>query len=126
MTTPILAARKALGVGLRRRDEAAHARVRAVLATSERRLSHRDVATLALTTPETVRAVRREMGDVCPAPTPTRITSRLLSGMTPRHVDALRRLGAAHARGSDMQTRTVLASAEIQQLLTAAREAGAA
>ena len=123
----IASARKALGVGLRRRDNAAHYRVRLVLedtANVKRRLTHAEVARLARTTYETVRAVRRELGDVGTTPTkPTPIGSRLLRGMEPRHVDALRRLARAVELGSDMRVRAVLATPEAKQLLTAAVEA---
>lgn len=117
------AARKALGAKLRRKDHDAWARVQSVLATEHgRRLSHTDLADAARTTYETVRAVRRELGEVA-APTrpPTPIGAHLLRSLEPRHVATLKRLDAAHARGSDMTVRAILAGAEMQQLLTAAR-----
>lgn len=115
-------ARKALGVGLRRRDNAGRERVNAILDTHERAdwLTHVEVATLARTTREVVRAVRRERGETLQ---PTPIGSRLLRGMEPRHVEALRRLARAVELGSDMRVRAVLATPEAQQLLTAAMEA---
>lgn len=119
----IAVARKTLGVRLLRKDQQAWERVRAVLAVDHgRQLSHIEVATAARTTYETVRAVRREMGDTYVAPV-VPIGRALLSGLHPRHVEALTRLGAAVARGSDMQVRAVLAGPEMQQLITAAKGA---
>lgn len=117
----IASARKA-GTNLRRRDNAGRERVHAILDTHERAdwLTHVEVATMARTTREVVRAVRRERGETLQ---PTPIGSRLLRGMEPRHVEALRRLARAVELGSDMRVRAVLATPEAQQLLTAAVEA---
>lgn len=119
---PITQARRDLGVGLRRRDNAGRARAHAIIDAHDTPhwLTHREVAELARTTVEVVRAVRRERGETLQ---PTPIGVRLLRSMGPRHVAALRRLAAAHRSGSDMRTRAVLASAEMQQLLRAAEEA---
>lgn len=114
-------AKRALGFNLRRRDNAGRARVAEVLDSHPNAdwLLHDEVARMARTTREVVRAVRRERGETL---RPTPIGARLLSGMEPRHVEALRRLAAAHARGSDMTVRAILGGAEMQQLLTAAKE----
>ena len=61
---------------------------------------------------------------LCKRCEPAPIAARLLRSLEPRHVAALQRLDAAQRRGSDMQARAVLAGPEMQQLLTAAREAG--
>lgn len=109
------------------KDTAAWDRVRVVLADDEcsASLSHAQIAVRAGTTYEVVRAVRREMGLVGKTPTkPTPIGARLLRGLEPRHVAALQRLAAAHRMGSDMRVRAALSGADMQQLLTAAREAG--
>lgn len=108
----------------RRKDAAAWDRVCLVLDAPGQRLTHAQVAALAGTTYEVVRAVRRELGQVGTTPRkPTPIGARLLRSMEPRHVAALQRLVAAQRQGSDMRVRAVLAGAEMQQLLTAAREA---
>lgn len=127
--TPISRARAALGVTLRRRDDAARARIRTLLTGEQaewwRSLTHAELAAGAMATYEQVRAVRREMGLTRPrAAKVTPIGRSLLSGLHPRHVEALRRLAAAYQRGSDMQVRAILAGPEMQQLMTAAKGAG--
>lgn len=112
-------AKRTLGFNLRRRDNAGRARVADVLDSHPNAnwLLHDEVARLAKTTRDVVRAVRRERGETL---RPTPIGARLLSSMESRHVEALRRLAAAHARGSDMQVRAILGGAEMQQLMRAA------
>ena len=113
----------------RRKDAAAWDRVCLVLADDEcsASLTHAQVAARAGTTYEVVRAVRRDLGQVRKTPErATPIGARLLRSMEPRHVAALQRLAAAQRQGSDMRVRAVLAGVEMQQLLTAAREAGSA
>lgn len=110
---------------IRRKGAAARDRVALVLVYADTRMTHAEVAKAAGATYETVRAVRRKLGDVGPAPKreprkATDIGARLMRGMQPRHVDALRRLAAAHARGSDMQVRAILGGVEMQQLMRAA------
>jgi hypothetical protein len=121
--TSVTRARRALGVTLRRLDPAAAERVRA-LVIAEPNLTHAQVAERALATYETVRHVRRKLGMVRPVSAKaTPIGDSLLRGLHPRHVEALQRLGAAVASGSDMRTRAILVGPEMQQLITAARGA---
>jgi hypothetical protein len=101
----------------RPRDTAQRSRIAAVL-DLDPQATHADVARRASASPEMVRCVRRERGELA-----IPIGRSLLSGLHPRHIEALARLGAAVARGSDMQVRAVLAGPEMQQLITAARGA---
>lgn len=101
----------------RPRDTAQRSRIAAVL-DLDPQATHADVARRASASPEMVRCVRRERGELA-----IPIGRSLLSGLHPRHIEALMRLGAAVARGSDMAVRAILGGAEMQQLLTAAREA---
>lgn len=99
----------------RPRDEDGRARISAFLDAGNAALPHREVARRTQTSQHLVRDVRRQRGELA-----VPIGRTLLTGMHPRHVEALRRLAAAHARGSDMQVRAILGGAEMQQLMRAA------
>lgn len=101
----------------RPRDTAQRLRIAAVL-DADPHATHADVARRASASTEMVRCVRRERGELA-----IPIGRALLSGMHPRHIEALKRLGAAMESGSDMRVRAVLAGPEMQQLIRAAKGA---
>lgn len=105
----------------RPRDDASRARIAAVLdAPGGAALSHKRVALAASAHENMVRQVRRERGELAPAP--PRVGQSHLQGMRDRHLDLLAQVYDRIHRGGDV--RSLLTSAigrELHQAVIAAR-----